>query len=135
MNKVTVLAVLFPSASPMFDFNVLSTDGVQEIKNVTLKDQDGNFLTDAQLEEMVAAATPSIQTALASKATLRTGLLTAWEQTFTVGERAFLKPVFTEALAAFDRGDLAGCKEIVATAPSISADLNAKKVFIVGLFP
>ena len=81
-------------------------------------------------EELAVAATQ-----LKQLATLRAGLLTAWEQTFTAGERAFLKPVFTEALAAFDHGDLAGCKELVATAPSVSPDLDAKQAFIVGLFP
>ena len=66
---------------------------------------------------------------------LRAGLIQAWENTFTAGERAFLKPVFTEALSSFDNGDIAKSKEIVATAPSISKDLDAKKAFIVGLFP
>ena len=67
--------------------------------------------------------------------TLRAGLIAAWEGTFTAGERAFLNPVFTEALAAFDKGDMAKSKEIVATAPSISKDLDKKKAVIVGLFP
>ena len=85
--------------------------------------------------EQLAAVEAQLAAQESALATMRAGLITAWEQTFTAGERSFFKSIFNDALAAFDRGDIAGCKEIVATAPSLSADLDAKKAFVVGLFP
>ena len=85
--------------------------------------------------EQLAAVEAELVAQETAIAALRAGLLTAWAATFTAGERSFFKSIFDDALAAFDRGDIAGCKEIVATAPSLSADLDAKKAFVVGLFP
>ena len=85
--------------------------------------------------EQLAAVEAQLAAQESASATMRAGLIAAWEQTFTAGERSFFKSIFDDALAAFDRGDIAGCKEIVATAPSLSADLDAKKAFVVGLFP
>ena len=85
--------------------------------------------------EQLAAVEAQLAAQESASATMRAGLIAAWEQIFTAGERSFFKSIFDDALAAFDRGDIAAARDIVATAPSLSADLDAKKAFVVGLFP
>jgi hypothetical protein len=94
---------------------------------------NGQMLTLAQKREaeILAAMTPE-QLALA---TLRAGLRTAWEATFTEGERAFLRPIYDAAIVAFDAGNVTKAKTIIATAPSITPALDAKRNSILALFP
>ena len=85
--------------------------------------------------EQLAAVEAQLAAQESALATMRAGLIAAWEQTFTAGERSFFKSIFDDALAAFDRGDIAAARDIVATAPSISLAVDAKQAFIVSLFP
>lgn len=85
----------------------------------------------AREAERIASLPPEVQAAMQLKA----GLLAVWDTTFTVGEKAFLKPIYDAAIAKMDAGDIEGVKELILTAPSISESLDAKRATIAALLP
>lgn len=126
MNLALCIKYLFPAAVTLLDYSVSQpSDGPARI---TRWEIEAAQPTEAELTAAWAAITAQAQ--------LRAGLLAAWEATFTAGEKALLGPVFAAAVAAFDAGDVAGAKALIATIPSdLSASLAVKRDAIVGLFP
>lgn len=124
--------IAFPGLAENTDWSLVSYRGVWSVNDKT------DTIIASQLEAVAGSAQAALDAAEAQAAQLaglRVGLLAAWNQTFTPGEQAFLKPIFDAAVAQFDAGDIAGAKAIVETAPSISEDLDTKRDSIVALFP
>lgn len=126
MNLTKSIQVLFPSAVPGQDFVVSKpVDGPAVISSWTLDAPQPST-------EALEAAWEEVQELEA----LRSGLLSAWESAFTLGERALLSPVFNEAVRLFDSGDVAGAKSVISTIPSdLSATLATKRATVLALFP
>ena len=126
MNLAKVLKVLFPSSVPNRDYVVAARPGRDaEIISWSLD-------APQPTPEQIAAAWAEIETLQ----TLRSGLISAWESTFTAGEKALLQSVYSAAIRAFDSGDVAGAKAIIQTIPAdISATLATKQAAILSLFP
>lgn len=128
MEITKVILHLFPSAQFGRDFSVKKpADGPAVIERWSLEDPQPT-------EEALAAAWTTVEAAEAQKATLRAGLVAAWEATFNESERALLQPVYDAAKAKFDAGDIVGAKAIVAGI-SLTPELNAKRDIILSLFP
>lgn len=73
---------------------------------------------------------------LTPKEQLRAGLITAWETTFTSGEKALLAPVFQAAISAFNSDNLELARNIIESLPSdISETLATKREIILALLP
>lgn len=128
MNISLALQFLFPGIDLLSDVTIGSSGGTETILSWRRPEPQP---TPEQLE----AAWVTVQAQAAQLAALRAGLLATWDQTFTPGEQAFLRPIYDAAVVRFDAGDVAGAKQIIETAPSISTDLDAKKAAIVALFP
>lgn len=78
----------------------------------------------------------SAMDALNAQGVVRSNLLSAWESTFTVGEKALLTPVFNEVVRLFDAGNISAAKSVVSSIPSdISPTLATKRDVILSKFP
>lgn len=128
MNLTKAIQHLFPSAIFGRDFSVKKpADGPAVIERWSLEAPQPSM-------EVLEEAWAAIEATKEQRATLRAGLISAWESTFNESERALLQPVFEAARAKFDSGDISGAKSIVAGI-SLTPALNAKRDQILALFP
>jgi len=129
MNTFAVLKHLHPTLEPLVDYVLETKDGQTSI--VRWMSETVPQPTQEELE----AAWVTLEAAFAQQAALKSGLLAAWDTTFTAGEKAFLEPLYNATLAALDAGDIAKVKELILTAPSISVELDSKRETLVNILP
>lgn len=93
-----------------------------------------NYSQPQPSEEELASAWEYLQSRKAQAQSVKTSLLEAWSNIFTLGEQAFLKPLYEAAMEKINAGDIAGVKTLIETAPSISEDLDNKRNSLLALF-
>ena len=113
----------------------------EQVAVIEISDEDARLINAEPrkpcwfVDDTVTSENPN-KPELPPQVALLQGLIQAWNDTFTEGEKALLEPVYRKAVATFRNGDIEGAKAIIASLPAdISETLAGKRDFILSLFP
>lgn len=126
-TDLDAIHALYPKLAPLRDFK-LAADG--SLAAWTIRDKRFPQPAAAQLAAAKARLTTQQQTLVQVKSAVA-----AKFATLTAGEQAFYRPVMDAVMMKLAAGDLAGAKQIIATAPTPTASLQVAQTAMLAVFP